>query len=216
MAARWGPRSGRSMKALSLLQILLVLLLAAPAHADARDRAKRMYDRLVGVPPSEAQLADMVARIGPNPTHAQLFDAAMVAIRVARLLQRLAGQLRHAVDQRRADRVRRSERLHRHGDRDDPRRRPVRPGAHAPTSSTSPRPGSCRRPISRRAISTTSRSSRRASTSRIRRSSSACRSRRCRARRSARPTPRASSRRAPRPRRSSARAPTAACGASPR
>jgi hypothetical protein len=39
-----------------------------------------MYDRLVGVPPSEAQLADMTARIGPNPTHAQLVDAAMVAI----------------------------------------------------------------------------------------------------------------------------------------
>jgi hypothetical protein len=68
------------MKALSLLQILLALCLAVPAQADARDRAKRMYDRLVGVPPSEAQLADMTARIGPNPTHAQLVDAAMVAI----------------------------------------------------------------------------------------------------------------------------------------
>jgi len=68
------------MKALSLLQILLALCLALPAHADARDRAKRMYDRLVGVPPTEAQLADMTARIGPNPTHAQLVDAAMVAI----------------------------------------------------------------------------------------------------------------------------------------
>ena len=68
------------MKALSLLQILLALCLAVPAHADARDRAKRMYDRLVGVPPSEAQLADMTARIGPTPTHAQLVDAAMVAI----------------------------------------------------------------------------------------------------------------------------------------
>jgi hypothetical protein len=68
------------MKARSLLQVLFVLILAAPAHAGARDRAKRMYDRLVGVPPSEAQLADMTARIGPTPTHAQLFDAAMVAI----------------------------------------------------------------------------------------------------------------------------------------
>jgi len=65
----------------ALLQVLLALLLAAPAHAGARDRAKRMYDRLVGVPPSEAQLTDMVARMGANPTHAQLFDAAMVAIR---------------------------------------------------------------------------------------------------------------------------------------
>jgi hypothetical protein len=68
------------MKAGTLFQILLVLILAAPAHAGARDRAKRMYDRLVGVPPSEAQLADMTARIGTAPTHAQLVDAAMVAI----------------------------------------------------------------------------------------------------------------------------------------
>src|SRR5882672_10501411 len=75
-----GPRSRRSMKASSLLQVLLVLCLAAPAHAGTRDRAKRMYDRLVGVPPSEAQLVDMTARIGATPTHASLTDAAMVAI----------------------------------------------------------------------------------------------------------------------------------------
>jgi hypothetical protein len=68
------------MSARFLLRVLLVLCLAAPAHAGARDRAKRMYDRLVGVPPSEAQLVDMTARIGANPTRAQLFDAAMVAI----------------------------------------------------------------------------------------------------------------------------------------
>ena len=68
------------MKARCLLPVLIVLSLAASAHAGPRDRAKRMYDRLVGVPPSEAQLADMTARIGPNPTHAQLVDAAMVAI----------------------------------------------------------------------------------------------------------------------------------------
>ena len=66
--------------ACALWVALLVLLLGASASADARDRAKRMYDRLVGVPPNEAQLADMVARIGPAPTHAQLFDAAMVAV----------------------------------------------------------------------------------------------------------------------------------------
>jgi hypothetical protein len=70
------------MKTLTLLLLIAIApCLATPASADARDRAKRMYDRLVGVPPSEAQLADMTARIGPNPTHAQLFDAAMVAIR---------------------------------------------------------------------------------------------------------------------------------------
>ena len=68
------------MKARSLFQLLLAVCLAMPAHAATRDRAKRMYDRLVGVPPSEAQIADMVARIGPSPTHATLYDAAMVAI----------------------------------------------------------------------------------------------------------------------------------------
>ena len=68
------------MQALSLF-LLLVLCLATPAQAATRDRAKRMYDRLVGVPPSEAQLTDMVTRIGPTPTHATLYDAAMVAIR---------------------------------------------------------------------------------------------------------------------------------------
>ncbi len=71
------------MKARTVLRVLLVVMLAAlaaPAHADARDRAKRMYDRLVGVPPSEAQLVTMTARIGTAPTHEQLLDAAMIAI----------------------------------------------------------------------------------------------------------------------------------------
>jgi hypothetical protein len=68
------------MKARYLISILLVLGVASAAQAGARDRAKRMYDRIVGVPPSEAVLADMAARIGASPTHAQLVDAAMVAI----------------------------------------------------------------------------------------------------------------------------------------
>jgi hypothetical protein len=70
------------MKTLHLHRVvaMILLLCASAAHANARDRAKRMYDRLVGVPPSEAQLQDMTARIGASPTHAQLVDAAMVAI----------------------------------------------------------------------------------------------------------------------------------------
>ena len=68
------------------LRIVLVCLLvcaASAAQADRRDRARRMFDRIVGVPPSEAQLDDMVLRMGPgpaDPTPTQLLDAAQVAL----------------------------------------------------------------------------------------------------------------------------------------
>src|SRR5258706_4074031 len=80
--SRWRTSVGETMKAhpLHRMLVLLLVLCASIAHASARDRAKRMYDRLVGVPPSEAQLQDMTARIGASPTHATLSDAAMVAI----------------------------------------------------------------------------------------------------------------------------------------
>ena len=164
-----------------------------PAHADARDRAKRMYDRLVGVPPSEAQLADMAARIGANPTHAQLFDAAMVAIRSPDFYNvALVGFITPWTNAEQtvfAD-------LNDYTAtvigmiRDVTLSRSTR--CSAPISSTSPRRVWCRPPIRRRATSTTSRSSSKASISRIRRSSSACRSRCSRAPRSAQRTPRGS------------------------
>ena len=73
------PRAGLRV-ACALAATWLVLSLAGAAQADPRDRAKRMFDRLVGVPPSEAQLTDMLARMGSAPGHAELFDAARVAI----------------------------------------------------------------------------------------------------------------------------------------
>jgi len=75
LPARAGLRGGRT-----LCTALLVILFAASVHAAPRDRAKRMYDRIVGLPPSEAQLTEMVNRMGPTPTKATLFDAAMVAV----------------------------------------------------------------------------------------------------------------------------------------
>jgi len=52
------------------------LLLPALAHADARSQAKRMHDRLAGVPPSESVLSEMAADIAAGrPT-----DAAMTAM----------------------------------------------------------------------------------------------------------------------------------------
>ena len=63
--------------------LLIALFAASAAQADRRDRARRMFDRIVGVPPSEAQLDDMVARLGPgpgDPSPVQLLDAAQVAL----------------------------------------------------------------------------------------------------------------------------------------
>jgi hypothetical protein len=76
---RWlrTPRLG------ALLAALLALGLAIPASSDNRDRAKRIFDRLAGVPPSEAQLSTMVGLlggVGGTPSYTQLLDAADVAL----------------------------------------------------------------------------------------------------------------------------------------
>lgn len=62
------------------LALALALLPGAAASADPPDRAKRMYDRLVGVPPTPAQIDQMVAIMGPSPGPDQLEDAARFAI----------------------------------------------------------------------------------------------------------------------------------------
>ncbi len=66
-----------------LLAALLVIGSASPSLADNRDRAKRIFDRLTGVPPTEAQLVTMVSRMGglaSTPSYNQLLDAADVAL----------------------------------------------------------------------------------------------------------------------------------------
>jgi len=62
------------------LVAVLVLVLALAAAADPPDRAKRMYDRLVGVPPTPAQIDQMLAIMGPSPGPAELEQAALFAI----------------------------------------------------------------------------------------------------------------------------------------
>lgn len=76
---RWQRRSRWRL----LLAAILVLGVASPVLADNRDRAKRIFDRLTGVPPSEAQLATMVSRMGglaSTPSYNQLLDATDVAL----------------------------------------------------------------------------------------------------------------------------------------
>ncbi|HEY8153452.1 MAG TPA: hypothetical protein VII72_04920 [Myxococcota bacterium] len=54
---------------------LLVLACAAPATAGPREQAKRMHDRLVGVPPTEAVLTSMAARIAANDAIGAAYEA---------------------------------------------------------------------------------------------------------------------------------------------
>ena len=73
MDRHWRPRSRLAGAALA---VGLLALAAAPATAGPREQAKRMHDRLVGVPPSDAVLSSMEASItGGNP-----LDAAYTAM----------------------------------------------------------------------------------------------------------------------------------------
>ena len=49
------------------LAALLAIMLAAPAAAQTREQAKRIYDRLAGVPPTESVLNAMVNNAGTDP-----------------------------------------------------------------------------------------------------------------------------------------------------
>ena len=59
--------AGACRAAVVALSLLCSGLVATAAHADARSQAKRMHDRLAGVPPSEAVLASMEARHRRGP-----------------------------------------------------------------------------------------------------------------------------------------------------
>ena len=49
------------------LTVLLSVILAAPASAQTREQAKRIYDRLAGVPPTESVLNAMENNTGTDP-----------------------------------------------------------------------------------------------------------------------------------------------------
>jgi hypothetical protein len=50
-----------------MLAVLLAVILVAPASAQTREQAKRIYDRLAGVPPTEAVLTAMENNPGTDP-----------------------------------------------------------------------------------------------------------------------------------------------------
>ncbi len=50
--------------------LVLVAALAGPVHADSADQAKRMYDRIAGVPPDADTLASMVSAIDAGDARA--------------------------------------------------------------------------------------------------------------------------------------------------
>ena len=54
---------------------LLVLAFIAPAAAGPREQAKRMHERLVGVPPSEAVLVSMAAKIAADDALGAAYEA---------------------------------------------------------------------------------------------------------------------------------------------
>jgi hypothetical protein len=71
-------RSGAPRRSLTKAIALAVAITAfaswqQPAMADARTRAKRIYDRLTGTPPSPAVLDDLTTRVQSNPVDAAMY-----------------------------------------------------------------------------------------------------------------------------------------------
>ncbi|MFZ0009818.1 MAG: hypothetical protein WAK94_16405, partial [Steroidobacteraceae bacterium] len=74
---RRGP--GAAARALSLSALLLVAQLPAAAVAGPNEQAKRIYERIAGVPPSAADLQTMVNDITGQSGQAGLLAAASYA-----------------------------------------------------------------------------------------------------------------------------------------
>jgi hypothetical protein len=72
--------SGRARRiALAGLLLLLLMQLALPAYAGPNEQAKRIYERIAGVPPPPAVLSQMAAAITNSPGQAGLLAAAAIA-----------------------------------------------------------------------------------------------------------------------------------------
>ncbi len=65
----------RVTAARSVLAAMLAILIAAPAVAGPREQAKRIHDRLAGVPPTEAVLQDMETAIAGGDAQAAAYIA---------------------------------------------------------------------------------------------------------------------------------------------
>ena len=72
-----GRRASRATLAASAL--LLLAQPFAPAHAGPNEQAKRIYERIAGIPPSAAVLQQMSAAITAQPGQAGLLAAAAIA-----------------------------------------------------------------------------------------------------------------------------------------
>ena len=75
--ARVGSR--RARRAVLAGSVLLLAQLASPACAGPNEQAKRIYERIAGVPPSPAVLAQMAAAITNSPGRPGLLAAAAIA-----------------------------------------------------------------------------------------------------------------------------------------
>ena len=77
---------------------MLASLAAMPAFADYRDQAKKIHDRIAGVPPDETTLAAMADLLDNNNASDDL-TAASDGNGCAGVLQRHAEELRRTLDQ---------------------------------------------------------------------------------------------------------------------
>jgi hypothetical protein len=72
--------AARGARRAALAGVVLVLAqLTAPAYAGPEEQAKRIYERIAGVPPSPTVLTSMVNAINANPGQTGLLNAAAIA-----------------------------------------------------------------------------------------------------------------------------------------
>jgi ABC-type dipeptide/oligopeptide/nickel transport system permease subunit len=74
-----GTGSGGAPRAALAACALVIAQLAAPAFAGPNEQAKRIYERIAGVPPSAAVLQQMAGAISAQPGQAGLLAAAAIA-----------------------------------------------------------------------------------------------------------------------------------------
>jgi hypothetical protein len=71
--------SRRTRRATVAGSVVLLLQLAAAAHAGPNEQAKRIYERIAGEPPPQAVLTQMANAISANPGQTGLVNAAVIA-----------------------------------------------------------------------------------------------------------------------------------------
>lgn len=81
MRSRSSTHQRRQLGAFTVLVMLLASLTAMPTWADTRDQAKKIFDRIAGVPADETTIADMAALLDTGNTQ-DAIDAALMATEV--------------------------------------------------------------------------------------------------------------------------------------